>query len=57
MLQQPQCATAPSVSSPGELADLVVLDDDALAQVTGGVALFGPGGSWSDLSGGPGNNW
>ncbi len=56
-MEESQRAAAPSISSPCQRQDLVVLDDDTLSQVVGGVALFGPGSNWSDLCTGPGNTW
>jgi len=55
-MQQLQVVTTPSLSEQSSPLDLVVLDDQALSQVAGGIG-FGPGGSWSDLSAGPGNSW
>ena len=56
-MQHLQGVTTPSLPAQPSTPDLVVLDDQALAQVAGGPSLFGPGGSWSDLSAGPGNSW
>ena len=55
-MQQLQVVTTPSLPEQPSTLDLVVLDDQALSQVAGGIG-FGPGGSWSDLSAGPGNSW
>jgi hypothetical protein len=55
-MQQLQDVTTPSLSEQSSPLDLVVLDDQALSQVAGGMGI-GPGGNWSDLSAGPGNSW
>jgi hypothetical protein len=55
-MQKSQGAIALPLPAPSPSLDLVVLDDEALSQVVGSVA-FGPGGTWSDLSAGPGNSW
>jgi hypothetical protein len=55
MQQQPQIQTLPEVEQQAELSSAVVaLDDDALAQVSGG---FGPNGGWACLFAGPNGGW
>jgi hypothetical protein len=56
-MQNSQGAAAPSPPAPSPTVDLVVLDDEALAQVAGSRALGGPGGNWSDVCSGPGGTW
>jgi len=56
-MQQSQGAVALPVPAQSSTLDLVVLDDEALSQVVGASALFGPGSNWSDLAAGPGSNW
>jgi hypothetical protein len=55
-MQQLQGVTTPSLPEQTSTPDLVVLDDQTLSQVAGGIYV-GPGGSWSDLNAGPGNSW
>ena len=56
-MQQPQSQVIPSIAQPQTSGptEIVVLDDQLLSQVSGGV--IGPGGGWANLVVGPGAGW
>jgi lactobin A/cerein 7B family class IIb bacteriocin len=54
-MQQPQSQNVPQLDDNTELSAVVVLDDQELAQVSGGL---GPNGGWSCLvAAGPNGGW
>ena len=54
-MQESHANSQPASSEP-TTPSVVVLDDETLSKVVGGLA-GGPGGNWSALVAGPGGTW